>query len=312
MGDLDLAAVRAFVAVADNQHFGDAAAQLGITQQAVSKRVAKLESEFGVLLLSRQASGTRLSQDGAAFLPYARNLLATAEKTVEMLRGRRLPLRIDVLDTRLASTELVREFHSTASDIELEIVTSIGLRAARGALKAGTVDAAFVRAIGPLDQDGIAAVPAYLEPLQVMVGPGHPLAKRSSVTMPELSGCTVWMPGNAQGSEWADFYDSIAAEFSVRIDTSGPDFGYEHFVRRFAESPHLLGFVGELTRLPQYPGVVRIPVQRPTPCYLCSLLWHRPNPHPALPKLVSYVRQNYRAPGRGDVWLARADVTRIG
>ncbi len=45
--DLDLAQVRAFVAAADRLHFGQAAQQLAVSQQALSKRIARLESELG-------------------------------------------------------------------------------------------------------------------------------------------------------------------------------------------------------------------------------------------------------------------------
>ena len=57
--DLDLARVRAFVAVADEGHFGRAAAALSVSQQGLSKRVARLEAELGVRLLTRSAGGSR-------------------------------------------------------------------------------------------------------------------------------------------------------------------------------------------------------------------------------------------------------------
>ncbi|MCE7011023.1 LysR family transcriptional regulator [Kibdelosporangium philippinense] len=195
MSDLDLAAVRAFVAVADFKHFGEAAAELGITQQAVSRRIAKLEADYGTVLLSRLRSGTTLSKEGTAFLPHARNLLAMADQTVDMLRRKRLPLRVGVLDTRIAPTEMLRGFHRT-TDVQLEIVTSRGLRVSRESLKAGTIDAAFARPLGALDQDGIDSLPACFDPVEVLANASHPLAKRASVSMAELSEWTIWMPGN--------------------------------------------------------------------------------------------------------------------
>ena len=56
--DLDLARVRAFVAVADEGHFGRAAAALSISQQALSKRIAALEAELGTRLLNRRWPGS--------------------------------------------------------------------------------------------------------------------------------------------------------------------------------------------------------------------------------------------------------------
>lgn len=66
--DLDLARVQAFVAVVDEAHFGRAAEALSISQQAVSKRVARLEAELGVRLLTRGANGVTLTAAGRRFL----------------------------------------------------------------------------------------------------------------------------------------------------------------------------------------------------------------------------------------------------
>ncbi|CCH32784.1 LysR family transcriptional regulator [Actinosynnema sp. NPDC047251] len=96
MAELGLGSVRAFVAVADNRHFGEAAAQLGTTQQAVSKGIAKLEATIDSVLLSRLRAGTGLSRAGEVLLPHTRALLATADHALTVLSGR---LVVGLLDT---------------------------------------------------------------------------------------------------------------------------------------------------------------------------------------------------------------------
>jgi DNA-binding transcriptional LysR family regulator len=305
MAELDLGAVRAFVAVAECGHFGDAAARLGITQQAVSKRIARLESDLDTTLLSRLRSGTALSPDGAAFLPYARTLLEAADRAAAVFGAPPRPLRVDVLDTRLAGAELVRGFYETVAGLDIDVVTSDGLRAARTTLAAGTVDAAFARLTQV--EDEVASAPAWLEPAVVLVSAEHPLAARRRVTMAELAGTTAWMPGNVRGSEWAEFWDAAGAEFGIRIDATGPNFGWEHFVNEISLHTDRIGFVGKHSRVPRHPKVVRLAVAPPCPAYPWSLLWHRRNRHAALPRLVAHVRAGFRPYDPAELWLPDAD-----
>src|SRR2546423_5415024 len=77
---MDLEAVRTFIAAADAGRFQDAATDLAVTQQAVSKRIAALERDLAVRLFTRTARGAQLTVDGQAFLPHARDLLRVATR----------------------------------------------------------------------------------------------------------------------------------------------------------------------------------------------------------------------------------------
>ena len=76
---MDIDALQAFVAVAENQSFSQAAAQLFLTQPAVSKRVAGLESELDTRLFDRIGRKVELTETGLALLPKARNILLDVE-----------------------------------------------------------------------------------------------------------------------------------------------------------------------------------------------------------------------------------------
>jgi hypothetical protein len=94
--DLDLAQVRAFVAVVDHAHFGRAAVSLTLSQQALSKRVARLEAALGPLLV-RERTGIVPTSAGERFLPAARQLLEVADRAVVDARDQTSrPLRVDV------------------------------------------------------------------------------------------------------------------------------------------------------------------------------------------------------------------------
>ncbi|MFE0255249.1 LysR family transcriptional regulator [Streptomyces sp. NPDC059010] len=303
---MDLDAVRTFVAVADAGRFQDAAATLSITQQAVSKRIAGLEKRLGVRLFTRAARGARLTIDGQAFLPHARALLQAEERAVASVRPGRRALRVDVIGRRLAPAVLLRGFHRAHPDTELDVVTLFDADAAVAALRAGTIDASFRAVTVPERQlpEGIEAVRVYDEPVQLLTGPGHAFAAARSVTPARLAGHRIWMPGIVEGTEWAAYYDALAAEFGLAIEATGPDFGTEPLVDTIADSAVLATFVGADTRLvwPADQDLRRIPLRDPAPVYPHSLLWRGDNPHPTLTSLRTHLTATRTERPEAETW----------
>jgi DNA-binding transcriptional LysR family regulator len=290
---VDLNAVRTFVAAAEAGQFQEAAADLAVTQQAVSKRIAALEKELGVRLFARTARGARLTVDGQAFLPYARDLLRAEERAAASVRPGRRALRVDVIGRRLAPAVLLRDYHRAHPDTELDIVTLPDADAAVDALRSGTIDASF-RAVtmpGRRLPDEIEAARVHDEPVQLLTGAAHEFATARTVTPAQLVGHRIWMPGLVPGSESAAYYDELAAAFGLTIDLVGPDYGTEPLLDVIADSTTVATFVGEQTWLlwPADYDLRRIALRDPTPVYPHSLLWRRGNPHPALTALRAYL-----------------------
>ncbi|MFF3625642.1 LysR family transcriptional regulator [Streptomyces sp. NPDC002467] len=290
---MDLDAVRTFVAAADAGRFQEAAAELSVTQQAVSKRIAALERSLGVRLFTRTARGAELTIDGQAFLPHARELLRVAERAVASVQPGRRPLRVDVIASRVAPSGLMRGFHRAHPEVDLDVVMLFDIETAVAALRSGAIDASFraVAAPGrPLPED-IECVRVLDEPLELLTGPAHALAGARSVTTEQLVGHRIWMPGIVPGTEWAAYYEDLVAEFGLSIEATGPNFGSDALLDTVADTPALATFMGSQTRLvwPAGHGLRRIPVTDPTPVYPHSLLWHRDNPHPALTALRAHL-----------------------
>ncbi|MEU9133403.1 LysR family transcriptional regulator [Kitasatospora sp. NPDC048540] len=314
---MDLDTVRTFVAAADAGQFQQAAAELAVTQQAVSKRIAALERGLGVRLFTRTPRGAELTIDGQAFLPHARELLRVAERAVASVRGGGRPLRVDVIASRIASSGLMRGFHRAHPEVDLDVVMLFDVGTAVDAVRSGAIDASF-RAVAvpgrPLPED-IESVRVLDEPLELLVGPAHALAGARSVTVAELAGHRIWMPGIVPGTEWAAYYGDLAAEFGLTIEATGPNFGSDALLDTIADTPALATFVGERT-LPRLPpgdtadaagpaghGLRRIPVTDPTPVYPHSLLWHRDNPHPALATLRAHLAAAPGGHGGAGTWV---------
>jgi DNA-binding transcriptional LysR family regulator len=77
--DLDLRLVRYFAVVAEELHFGRAAARLYVSQPALSKQIRKLEEQLGEPLLVRDSRHVELTARGQRFYADARRLLALAD-----------------------------------------------------------------------------------------------------------------------------------------------------------------------------------------------------------------------------------------
>lgn len=121
---MDLEAVRAFVTVAEEGQFQLAAVRLEITQQAVSHRLAPLESDLGVRLFTRTVAATQLTIDGQVLLPHARQLLRVEQRAADALwpaRRALRALRVEVLNHRTASSAMLRPRRSRRSTAHIAL-----------------------------------------------------------------------------------------------------------------------------------------------------------------------------------------------
>jgi DNA-binding transcriptional LysR family regulator len=302
-------AVLAFTAVADDGQFQLAASRLGISQQATSKRVAALEAELGTALFRRTPAGATLTADGRQFLPHARAIVAAVTAATELVRPQARPLRVDVLSRGSAARDLLRGFHQAHQELTVEMLAGGGAAATIAALRAGEVDAgyAYLRDTAAELGPRLSSAYAYLEPLQVIVGERHPLARAAGAGLPDLARYPAWVPGIVAGSEWETFYADLAQAFGLDIDPSGYAGGTGSVFDAVAASSALVTYVGEKTRvaLPASAGLVRLPVTGPVPAYPWSLIWRSRPGHPGTRLLAEHTERAFRARRPAASWLPR-------
>ncbi|WP_280501315.1 LysR family transcriptional regulator [Nocardia farcinica] len=302
---MDFEAVRTFVTVAEHGRFQTAADELGLTQQAVSKRVAGLERDLGVALFARNPRGAVLSADGSAFLPHARAVLKAVERAAAAVRPGGRALRVDVLNRRFSCALALREFFGAHPGARLEVVTLPDANTARAveAVAAGEIDATF-RAVAPGDlAEGVTAVRVLDDPLQLLAGPEHALARARSVRPDQLRGHRLWIPGLRAGTEWSAFYDDLATAFGLRIDAAGPNFGSDALMDALAADPTLATLVGagDLHLWPAGHDLRRVPITDPAPVYPHALVFRADDPHPTLAALLGHLART-RPPVAGHTW----------
>ncbi|MEU3688464.1 LysR family transcriptional regulator [Streptomyces narbonensis] len=279
--DLDMAQVRAFVRTADELHFGRAAGTLGVSQQALSKRIARLESLLGTRLFERGGNGVHLTPAGRRFLAPARQALTAADSAVAAAVGNDRPLRVDVWGHLYAPMRTLAQVAGEAG----ELVSGHGrdLPSVTNALLRGDIDAAFGRVHPPLHA-GLTHRLVRLEPVDAVLGADHPLAAEPALCPDRLRGSVLWAPG---ALDRLDFLHRFADRFGIADRGTGVNLGLAHFLGEVAADPRRFSLLPADVPLPDVPGLRSVPLVDPTPLYAWSLLWRTGSGHPGLSGLTA-------------------------
>ncbi|MGW7444428.1 LysR family transcriptional regulator [Kitasatospora sp. NPDC054795] len=285
--DLDLAQVRAFVVAAEELHFGRAAGRLGISQQGLSKRVARLEAVLGVRLLDRDARGVGLTGAGLRFLEPARRALTQGERAVAAAGCTARPLRIDVWGHLYAPMRTLAQAVDAAPGLLVEPVPGRDLPSVAAAVLRGESDAGFGR-VHRLPGGGgeLTHRLVRLEPVDVLLSTGHPLAGRDVLRPDDLRDSVLRYPAAV---DRLDFLTRFAERFGIARRVGSTNLGLEHFVDQVRADPACFSLVPADGPPPGRPGVRTVPLAEPTPLYAWSLLWRTgpdTDPHPRLDDLL--------------------------
>jgi DNA-binding transcriptional LysR family regulator len=179
----------AFVVLADELHFGRAAARLGVTQPALSQQIKRLELQLGTPLFTRTRSSVALTAAGEAGLPHARHAVTATDAAVDAARaaghGEREQLRLGispgthyVAQTLLA--RLARERPAVRVRARQDSSGALAALVARGEL-----DLALGFCTEP--RPGAAVERLLTLPAVAAVARDHRLADRAAVALAELA-----------------------------------------------------------------------------------------------------------------------------
>ncbi|MFF5768584.1 LysR substrate-binding domain-containing protein [Streptomyces tanashiensis] len=187
---MELRTLRYFVAVAEELHFGRAAARLHISQPPLSRVIKQLETGLGATLLNRSATGVTLTPAGAVLLDEARNLLDRADRArarVAAAARRPAALTIGLLGdgTDLGALRLADAYRSQYPSIEVR-VREADLTDPTCGLRAGLVDIAVTRA--PFDDTGLRVHELRADPVGAVLRADDPLAGRTHLRLADLAG----------------------------------------------------------------------------------------------------------------------------
>lgn len=195
---MDIAALKAFVAVADTGSFSMAAHSLFLTQPAVSKRIATLERELKTSLFDRIGHRITLTEAGNALLLRARRILDEIEES------RRLVANLSGLingPLQLATSHhiglhrlppVLREYSRRHPEVELDI-RFMDSEAACTAVAGGILELAVVT-LPESETTPLVRLPLWDDPMHIAVGAEHPLAKTRPGNLTPLAEYSAILP----------------------------------------------------------------------------------------------------------------------
>jgi DNA-binding transcriptional LysR family regulator len=291
-----------FLAVAEEGHFGRAAARLGLSQPPLTAQIQALEQELGVRLLDRSRRGARPTREGEVLLPLARRLAEDAARLESLARelhaGRHAPVAIACVTSGLFDhlPPLVRGLRQAQPDAAVA-VREMDTVDALEALRRGEVDIALLR----LDRDRppVRVLPLGRDTLVAALPEGHALlAHPAPLPLATLADAPlVTLPRSISPA----YFDALVAACR--------DAGFEpHGVREVGSAMAQLGFVASglgvalvssgMARI-NPPGVVFREVQGPIGAVSVALAWNEEHRTEAAQRAVEIARRVFRAAAPG-------------
>jgi len=281
--NVELRHLRAFAAIVDAGGFTGAAAELAVSQPAVSRTLAALEDVLGVRLLRRTSRELVLTAAGEGVLAHARRVLAEVDDLVREARGGHARLRVGHAWAAMGehTVEFQRRWATRRPDVAVALVRT---NSPTGGLAEGTCDVAVVRV--PTDDGRFDGVVVGLESRYCALAADDPLARRRQLRLADLvtrvvavdprTGTTtpdLWAPGSSPEFEEIHDVDDWLAVITtgrcvgVTTESTPSQYGRRGIVfRRLRDAPP-------------------VPVR---------LIWWRDDPHPAARDVVGLLAELYR------------------
>lgn len=204
---MELRHLRSFAALAEECHFGRAAARLHIAQPALSQQLQQLERELGLRLVDRTSRRVELTEAGRLLERRAHEVLAAVERTTDELallaQGRLGKVVVGLVGTATYDVlpRLAQEARRHLPDVDLELRGEVLAPRLRQDLVDGALDLAVLRPDHEDEALGLVVETLRTEPLVALLPATHALADAPAVPLAALAGETfVVHPSGARSS----------------------------------------------------------------------------------------------------------------
>jgi len=296
---LDLRNLRCALMAAERGSFRRAAAELGIEQSTVSRRVQMLERRLGAAIFERHTGGVRLTLAGARFLRDAAagadHFRRAIQAFTSVNRGIRGELRIGLFVSLAAGflADVVERYLTVHGEIEVQFQESTS-RHNISKVISGDLDIAFVT--GAPAVDGCETLQLWQERIFVAVPSHHSLAACGELAWDDIRRERFIISAGGPGPEIHDYLITRLSRIGFHPDIRAQRVGRENLMNMVAR-----GFGLTITTASAvanaFSGVTFLPVADTTEVVPCSALWSKGNSNPALRQFLAVARATARRAG---------------
>ncbi|TCK16411.1 LysR substrate-binding domain-containing protein [Marinobacterium mangrovicola] len=234
---VEIRQLKAFLAVAERLHFGQAAAALHLTQPALSRTIQQLEEAIGEDLLIRSNRSVSLTEVGKVFMEKAQRIVDDLDEAIEIARqagrGEHGILRIGYTDIAILGVlpRIVRNFRDIYPNVDIQLIHLPNVPQIQ-MLGEDKLDIAFVSGMMPVD--GFESREVKSDRFVALLPSDHPLTERSSLSLDDLKD-EPFVIGEMR--TWRDFRRNLDALFL--------EHGFEpHVIQEASNSQAVFAFVG--------------------------------------------------------------------
>lgn len=201
---IDTLGVQAFIAIATRRNFRHAAADLHISQTALSRRLQTLEAYLGVKLIERTTRSVELTLTGGDFLPRAQRLLTELETSLTDIRETGKAMRGSVTIACVPSIgarylpRVIQQYSAVYPQNRITIHDHSSFGVAAAVLRR---EAEFGINVTGSHDAGLASVPLARDRFVLICRNDHPLAARKRVSWAQLQPHLLIFPGSLSANK---------------------------------------------------------------------------------------------------------------
>ena len=286
---MELRHITSFLALAEELHFGRAAARLHIAQPSLSQQLQQLERRVGVQLVDRTSHRVRLTPAGEAFRREAQRLLGQLDVAVEAARcadsGSSGHVRIGF--NFPAGQRILAPTLSLLHDRFPDLRTTLVPRHTRGQLaelRDGKIDIAFI--YGLQDENGLCQRRVLTLPVVGVCASTHPLARIGHVPWQQLARYRCLLPSKTTSPAMHDALTTSARTRGVDLSSSEVFDDGDAAIVMVASEQIVIFASSARAECVAATGIATLSIVDPVPEVTVYAVWRDEDRNPALPMFL--------------------------